>query len=243
MTETPGQSEQPELIQQAATILLVRQQTTPERLEVYMTKRPQTMRFLASHYVYPGGQMDEEDQDPRFAALAAPLTPELNPEGLPLSYWVCALREAFEEVGILLARDASGQLIQSRNYRDVRQKMLAGEISFYDVVEQAGLTLATDSMRYFGHRLTPRKVSKKRFDTRYFLTILPEGQTPEPHAGEVEEDGWYDVTSALAGASQGEMDMVPPTLDSLRAIGRFQRAQDLWNSTVGVGTPTPEELA
>ncbi|MBL0388429.1 hypothetical protein JJB07_17625 [Tumebacillus sp. ITR2] len=240
MTEKSGQSES---IRQAATILLVRQETTPERLEVYMTKRPTTMRFLASHYVYPGGQMDEEDHDPRFAKRAVPLNPVLNPEGLPLAYWVCALREAFEEVGILLARNTSGQLIQSQAYRDVRHEMLAGHVSFYEILESENLTLATDLLRYFGHRLTPRKVSKKRFDTRYFLTILPEGQTPEPHVGEVEEDGWFDVTSALDGVTRGELEMVPPTLDSLRVIGRFKRVDDLWNSAEGVGTPTPEELA
>lgn len=230
-------------IQQAATILLVREQSSPQRLEVYMTKRPSTMRFLANHYVYPGGQMDEDDHDLRFVERAMPLTPEVNPIGLPLAYWVCALREAYEEVGILLARDPNGQLVDSQKYRAHRADMLAGACSFYEILEREQLVLATDLMRYFGHRITPRRVSKKRFDTRYFLAILPEGQTPEPHAGEVEVDGWFDCNEALEQAKVGELEMVPPTLDSLRVIGRYNQAEELWNSPEGVGTPTPEELA
>lgn len=233
----------PELISQAATILLVRQHTSRDRLEVYMTKRPTTMRFLARHYVFPGGKMDAEDEDPRYLTRSMPLTTACNPDSLPLSYWVCALREAFEEVGILLARNAAGELIDSQHYRSQRAELLAGRLRLIDLLEAEQLVLATDLMRYFGHRLTPRHVSKKRFDTRYFLTILPAGQTPEPHPGEVEEDGWYDVTTALEGVARGDMEMVPPTLDSLRVIGRFQSAEELWHSVEGVGTPTPEELA
>jgi 8-oxo-dGTP pyrophosphatase MutT (NUDIX family) len=243
LNDLPEQTEQPETIRQAATILLVRQQTTPDRLEVYMTKRPSSMRFLASHYVFPGGQMDDEDHDPRYVQHSMTLTATLNPEGLPLAYWVCALREAFEEVGILLARDSAGRLVDSQQYREQRKRLLDGQLRLIDLLEEEQLVLATDLMRYFGHRLTPRRVSKKRFDTRYFLTILPDGQTPEPHPGEVEVDEWYDVATALSGEAQGEMEMVPPTVDSLRVIGRYQRAEDLWHSAEGVGTPTAEELA
>lgn len=232
-----------ETIHQAATAVLVREQKQEGRLEVYMTKRPATMRFLASHYVYPGGKMDASDQDPRFQARSAPLTSVLNPIDLPLSYWVTAIRETFEEVGILLARDASGRYAAQDDFQQQRERMLSGEISLYDIITEANLELATDQLRYFGHRLTPRKVSSTRFATRFFLMVLPDDLEPDPHPEEIAEAGWYDAKQALSGWQRGDMLMVPPTVDSLRVIDRFATAGDIWLASDGVGTPTPEELA
>jgi len=232
-----------ETIHQAATAVLVREQKQANRLEVYMTKRPATMRFLADHYVFPGGKMDASDQDPRLQARCAPLTPVLNPTDLPLSYWVTAIRETFEEVGILLARDASGCYAKPEDFQEQREWMLAGEISLYDIITEANLLLATDQLRYFGHRLTPRRVSSTRFETRFFLMVLPADLEPDPHPEEIAEAGWYDAQLALTGWQSGDMLMVPPTVDSLRVIDRFSTAQDIWLASDGVGTPTPEELA
>jgi 8-oxo-dGTP pyrophosphatase MutT (NUDIX family) len=230
------------MIVQAATILLLREGASAP--EVYMTKRPETMAFLADHYVFPGGKMDEEDGDARLLARCEPLEGFQNPEGLSLMYWVTAIREAFEEVGVLLARDRTGKFVSQERLREERKAMLSGEVSFRELVEGLDLRLATDRMRYFGHRLTPRKVSpKRRFDTRYFLTMLPEGMVPEPYDGEVAAAGWFDAATALSGWERGKMRMVPPTVDCLRTIGRFSRLQDIWLSTAGVGTPTAEELA
>lgn len=239
---------QQETIQQAATIILLREvpgrnDAQQTHLEVYMTKRPETMRFLPGHYVFPGGQMDESDSDPRLWERCAPLPPELNPERISLAYWVTAIRETYEEVGILLARDRVGRDVDSDQLAAQREAMLAGDLSFADLIAQADLQLAVDRLRYFGHRITPRKVSRKRFDTRYFLTLLPQDAKPRPHAGEVVAAEWVEPNEAVRKWQAGEMFMVPPTVDSLRVSGHFATAEAIWHSMEGVGNPTAEELA
>ncbi|ARU61974.1 hypothetical protein CBW65_13910 [Tumebacillus avium] len=230
-----------EVIVQAATTIFVRDKKGGG-VETYLTKRPETMRFLPGHYVFPGGTMDESDNDPRFAALAAPVALEHNPVGLPLGYWITALRESFEEAGILLARDPNGRLVTPEELAAEREQLLKGEVAFYDVVEGAGLTLATDLLRYFGHRITPRRLSKRRFETRFFLLVLPDGMEPIPHAGEIAEAGWTDAAAALEKYDAGDYDMVPPTVKALQTIGSYPDAASLWHSTEGVGTPTAMEL-
>ena len=229
-----------ESIHQAATMLLVRD--NQGQIEVYMTKRPATMRFLPGHYVYPGGQMDAADQDPRFAARCVPVAQVRNPEGLPLAYWVTALRETFEEAGLLLARNAAGEWVDETRFAREREALLAGEMSFYEIVEQNDLQLAADALRYFGHRLTPRKVSKKRFDTRYFLTVLPSGVEPSPHQGEVEFAEWVQPKQVLTEWEAGRVQMVPPTVHSLQVLAGFASAEEAWQSVEGVGKPTAMEL-
>jgi 8-oxo-dGTP pyrophosphatase MutT (NUDIX family) len=230
-----------EVIVQAATNIFVREQKGGG-LITYMIKRPETMRFLPGYHVFPGGVMDESDQDPRYIARCAPVRAEQNPAGIPLAYWITALRETFEEAGILLAYDRVGRLVNPEQVQQERELLLKDEVSFYDVLEQADLQLATDRLRYFGHRITPRKLSKRRFETRFFLTVLPDGLEPVPHTGEVASAGWIDAASALAKWDAGEMKMVPPTVKSLQTIDRYQDAESLWHSGEGVGTPTPEEL-
>jgi len=231
------------IIQQAATILLVRDRTDGGGVEVYMQKRPDTMRFLAGHYVFPGGSMDDEDGEGALLNRCAPIREGINPERLSHAYWVTALRETFEEAGLMLAREKTGGWADMTGYPQERDRLLRGELSFREIVTGAGLILATDRMRYFGHRLTPRHVSRKRFATRYFVTVLPRGAEPIPHAGEVAADGWYSPEFALAEHAAGRMRMVPPTVDCLRVIARFRTAEELWSSTETVGNPTPEELA
>lgn len=230
-----------EVIVQAATTILVRGKAQGG-LETYLTKRPDTMRFLPGFYVFPGGTMDKSDQDARFAARCAPIPPEQNPTGLSLDYFITALRETFEEVGILLARDSSGRLLTTEQCQEQRSRLLNKEVSFYDILEQEDLQLATDLLRYFGHRLTPRRLSKRRFETRFFLLVLPEGLEPIPHAGEIAAAGWEDATAALATWSNGEYQMVPPTVKALETLSRYQNPDSLWKSSDGVGTPTAQEL-
>jgi 8-oxo-dGTP pyrophosphatase MutT (NUDIX family) len=234
-----------ESIHQAATILLLRDRagTGPSSVEVYMTKRPATMRFLANHHVFPGGQMDELDSDPQLWERCMPLHPAQNPENLTLAYWVTALRELFEEAGILLARGADGEFVQQEAFLHERELLLDHQCTFNEIVKEAGIVLATDQMRYFGHRMTPRAVSRKRFDTRYFLTHFPQGMVPSPHSGEVTEDEWLEPRSGLARWQSGELLMVPPTADSLRALTGFRTADEAMRSEQGVGNPTAAELA
>ncbi|MGZ4031414.1 MAG: NUDIX hydrolase [Tumebacillaceae bacterium] len=230
-----------ESIQQAATILLMRERSG--RLEVYMTKRPDTMRVLPGYYVFPGGQMDDSDADPKLLSRCAALPAALNPENIPLSFWMTAIRETFEEVGILLARDEQGNMITPEAVQTQRAALLAGQITFPEMIEQSNFQLAVDKLRYFGHRLTPRQVSPRRFDTRYFLTLLPPGTEPQPHAGEVSSAEWLEPKEALVKWEMGHIQMVAPTVDTLRVSGRFATAEAIWNSVEGVGQPTAEELA
>lgn len=229
-----------EIIRQAATIILVRDHNN--KLEVYMTKRPETMIFLPGYHVFPGGGMQAEDQKPEIHQCCVNRRVEVD-----LSYPVAAIRECFEEVGYLLADlplfESNVEFIPPAQLRGLRAQMEAGKVSFHDWVLKQQIRLRTDKMRYFGHRITPRALSLRRFDTRYFLTVVPPGIELEPSQQEVAQAAWLEPIMALEMARRGEISMVPATMDAVVDLASYRSAEDAYRHATGVGTPRPHELA
>lgn len=217
-------------IRDASTVLLIRE-NGPSEIEVFMTRRPKSMVFLGGFHVFPGGRVDMEDAAPEALEICRGLTPERAREALgnarepgqSLAHYVAAVRELFEEVGILLAYKGDalvGDLFtpaEGPELEAIRSAMEDGDIVFADFMREHQLECALDQLRYFSHWITPPG-PPRRFDTRFFLAKLPPGQEPSPHATEVEECVWITPADALCLHEKGEMQLIPPTIASLRTL-------------------------
>lgn len=179
----------------AATLVVLRD--GPGGVEVLLTVRPRSLRFMGGATVFPGGAVDEADRDPRWADACAP------PHD---SERVCALREAFEEVGLLLA---DGPAIP-------RSSSHAGT-SFLEACLAAGTRLRADRLVPGGRWVTPSG-SPMRFDAHFFLAEAPPGWAPDPDANEVESVRWATPGRALEDLATGAALMAPPTIEMLQHL-------------------------
>lgn len=217
-------------IRLAATVVLVRD--TPQGSEVFMMKRPGRGDFPDLH-VFPGGKVDEADFAPELLAGLDASTADrlLGVSAGGLRYWVAAIRECFEECGVLLAyRDGrplrwsdEGEAARFHGYR---QRLIDGELSVQDLCRREHLRLAADRVGYFSHWITP-EVAPRRFDTRFFIAEMPTEQATVAHEHEAADDEWVRPRDALTAAAEGRWRMISPTLTTLRSIARFDDADTM----------------
>jgi 8-oxo-dGTP pyrophosphatase MutT (NUDIX family) len=198
----------------ASTVVLM-----DDSSRVYLTKRPITMKFMGGFYVFPGGAVEKNDQiiNSDFVKNG------LETLSINLSHYIAAARELFEEVGILLSSKKDGSPVQLPKKRAVkyRKELLAGEISFIQILEEENLFFDPLCLTYFGQIITPEE-SPIRFDTRFFLAKLPQGQNPEPDRREIDEAFWVKPEEALAAFQNKKIKLAPPTILTLQAIIHFQ---------------------
>jgi 8-oxo-dGTP pyrophosphatase MutT (NUDIX family) len=217
----------------AATIMLVRD--GDGGLEVCMLKRHLDSDFVGGAFVFPGGKVDEGDRGELAQTVCAGRTDEeaselLGVESGGLAFFVAALRECFEEAGILLAYRAGAtggdlyrpqdEAAESRLAR-FRVEVNAGRVGFLEACERAGVTLAVDRVLYFSHWITPEP-APKRYDTRFFTACVPPGQTAIHDDYETVETVWIRPPDALARQAAGEFELIFPTIKNLQAIARFE---------------------
>ncbi|MBI2359379.1 MAG: hypothetical protein HYV04_10860 [Deltaproteobacteria bacterium] len=226
----------------AATVIVLR----PDRhghFEVFLTRRPHDMEFLGGYYVFPGGVVEKDDESPQMLRRCYGLSPRvaqrvvgarLSPK-LAMAHWVAGIRELFEEVGILLCVTETGEPVDMKNeerksrlYRK-RKALVAGAISFAELLESEGLFCDTGTPVYFSHRITPQE-RPVRFDTCFFLTPMPIDQTPLLASEEVAETRWLTPERALEEFRRGRLPLVPPTLAALETLSDF----DSWRSLSAV---------
>lgn len=205
-----------------------------------MQRRNLSSVFVGGAYVFPGGALDSSDDEAAADADAAAggrsdadASLALGIARGGLAYWVAAIRECFEEAGVLLARHrVSGDMVDlrdpqtARRFAEHRRAVDAGERRLADVVRDEGLVLAVDSIYSFAHWITPVG-APRRYDTRFFVAAAPPNQEPEPDEREAVEGLWITPADALARHEAGDMDLIWPTVKSLEAIARFSRAGDL----------------
>lgn len=189
--------------------------------EVLLTVRPRALRFMGGATVFPGGALAPADLDPAWeehstlpgAQAAAALG--LDDERSALGLYVCALRECYEEVGLLPAEGPG---------RPERAAAATPE-GFLAEVVRLGLELRTDLLVPAGRWVTPLG-APVRFDARFFLLAAPGGFEPEPDPGEVAACDWLTPEAALAELAAGERTMAPPTVEMLqRLAGRSSIAE------------------
>ncbi|WP_107498795.1 NUDIX hydrolase [Actinacidiphila yeochonensis] len=231
----------------AATVLLLRDAVPggPPGPEVHLLRRRGSMAFAGGMYAYPGGGVDPRDERPvgwagppleRWAALLG--LPEARAQAV-----VCAaVRETFEEAGVLLAGPGTGQgsgpgagtapghgtvagALPGRVAGDTsgaaweadRAALVAHELGFADLLARRGLVLRSDLLAPWARWVTP-EFEERRYDTWFFLAVLPPGQDARDVSGEADRTVWLRPADALAGHARGELAMLPPTRATLRAL-------------------------
>jgi glyoxylase-like metal-dependent hydrolase (beta-lactamase superfamily II)/8-oxo-dGTP pyrophosphatase MutT (NUDIX family) len=209
----------------ASTLVLLRDGA--EGLEVLLLRRAVRAGDRSSGaWVFPGGTVDATDRSLHphcVASTDARASERLNVAEHGLDFYVCAIRECFEEAGVLLASDASGRPIDAPPERldEQRARLRRGDVDFGALCDALGVRLAADRLAYFSHWLTPPGLPK-RFDTRFFVAAMPPGQTVIPDRDETLDHCWLRPADALARAA--ELKLPNPTRRTLKAIEPFADA-------------------
>mgnify|MGYP003576343603 CR=1 FL=1 len=214
----------------AATLVVVR--NAPVGIEVLLLRRGESNDQASGAWVFPGGTVDK--RDPEFYDCCAGIDDATASKqlGLPsggLDYLIAALRECFEEAGLLYANDRDGQPVAlsgdlARELGAWRVPLNNHERSLGEMCRQYGLTLAADRLVYFSHWLTP--VGRpKRWDTRFFIAEAPAGQEATHDATEMVEQLWISPADALARGAA--LTLMNPTRITLEAIQRFDTVEAL----------------
>jgi 8-oxo-dGTP pyrophosphatase MutT (NUDIX family) len=206
-------------------------------MHVLMLRRPLDSVFVGGAYVFPGGAVDEGDRHADLEAVCEGRTDAEASEALGLeqgglAFWVAAIRECFEEAGVLLAYDHTGEMVHldepatARRFNAHREAVYSGRRRLVDVCAAEGLRLAVDAVHYFSHWITPPG-APRRYDTRFFVGAAPHGQTPLYEEREAIGQCWVRPGDALARQRRREWELIFPTMRSLEAISRFDRSSDL----------------
>jgi 8-oxo-dGTP pyrophosphatase MutT (NUDIX family) len=202
----------------AATLILVR-----EGPEVLMLQRTQAAAFLGGAYVVPGGSLDAHDNSMArvlgVGETQANQRLKLGSGGI--AYYVAAIRECFEEAGILLVCDRDGQLISASR---AEKLMHWRNRPFREMLEAEDLYIPAGELAYFGHWITAPGRSR-RFDARFFIALAPEGQRGSHDANETVHDVWITPREALERGARGEIELVNATQQSLKELSRFADAR------------------
>ncbi len=191
----------------AATVVIVRPHTTRlSGCEVLLLKRTPRASFVAGAHVFPGGAVDNDD-----ARIARGLLGSVN------SFVVAAIRECFEEAGLLFAHRRNGVVISPEDRIVWRRTLARGDQNFGELLEREDLVLDTAPLRYWSRWITPVGLPK-RFDARFFLAPEPIGQHATPDETEITESGWFSPDEALRSADSGEMLLILPTRMTLQTL-------------------------
>lgn len=240
-TKSGGREEGKKAPQNAATVILLRDRGEGP-YEVFLMRRHRDQVFMAGAHVFPGGRLDSADMDPELAACVGGfgaddakrlLQEEELPEGTALGLFMAAIRETFEEAGVLLARDAHGSVVDlsapemADRFSDHRLELHQGRITLASLVRREGLVFAPDLLTPYAHWITP-EIESRRFNTRFFLAILPEGQAPIHDRMELTESCWMTPAFALAENEAGRIILMPPTLKTLEELLSFPNTQSLF---------------
>jgi 8-oxo-dGTP pyrophosphatase MutT (NUDIX family) len=232
-------------VRDAATVMLVRD--SDDGPEVFMLRRTLAAVFAGGMYVFPGGAVDDADRVPEASIWCDGLTDDQAsglleiPSG-GLAYWIAAIRECFEEAGVLIARRADGDVVRfddpnvQHRYQGYRAAVHGGSLRLLDLCASEGLRLATDSISYVSHWITPIG-EPRRFDTRFFVARAPQAQEPLHDDKETIDSLWVRPAEALARQQQGELAMIMPTMRNLELLVPHTSADDALAAAATAGPP------
>lgn len=214
-------------IRPAATVMTVRDGV--DGLEVFILKRTVAAAFAGGMYVYPGGKVDDADGAAAIEPFCDGLTDAAASERLGLdrgglSYWVAAVRECFEESGILLARTADGRTPEVSD--DERHAVHEGSLSMVELCRRHSLVLDLSTTEYAAHWITPIG-ENRRFDTRFFVTEVPADQSGSHDDKETTASLWVRPSTALEMVDAGDLMMLPPTIATMRFLADHRTAGEV----------------
>ncbi len=206
----------------ASTTLLLRDGAKGGEIEIFMMVRHHQIEFNSGALVFPGGSIDKNDKE-----IAADPSLYSGGEGLTesaLAFRIAAIRETFEESGILLARPkGSAALVDAGRAGEIeaahRTDLCEGKIPFLKVLTDNGMLLALDELVPYAHWITPEGVPK-RFDTWFFLAAAPPAQVGAHDGKESTDSIWVSPREALEGGESGRFKLPFPTTRNLIKLGK-----------------------
>ncbi|MEV4615764.1 NUDIX hydrolase [Kitasatospora sp. NPDC049258] len=207
----------------SATVVLLRDGHAAEGTgpQAYLLRRRTSMAFAGGMYAYPGGGVDPRDAEAEIG-WAGP-TPAQWAERLGVDEHaaqavVCAaVRETFEEAGVLLAGPDAKTMAEPRDWTAERAALEAHEFSFAEFLARHGLVLRSDLLAAWARWTTPA-FEERRFDTWFFVAALPPGQDAAVQVGEADRVAWLSPAEAVEGYQAGRFGMLPPTVTVLREL-------------------------
>jgi 8-oxo-dGTP pyrophosphatase MutT (NUDIX family) len=217
----------------AATVILLREKDE-KQFELFLMKRHRAQSFMAGAYVFPGGKLDNGDRDEELLdhvlefngrlAREQLQEPELD-EHCALALYLCAIRELFEETGVLLA-DSEGRKLTDclPELLDRRITLQNGEQQFTAFAKQEKLSFLPGNMIPYSRWITP-VVEPKRFDTRFFLARLPKGQQAKHDGVELIDSIWLTPEEALKRQKKDKLLLMPPTLLTIEELCEFETVE------------------
>jgi 8-oxo-dGTP pyrophosphatase MutT (NUDIX family) len=202
-------------------------------MEVFMLRRTLDAVFAGGLYVFPGGAVDAADGHAEVEPLCTGRTDAEASEVLGiasggLAFWVAAIRECFEEAGVLLARRGGLDIgfddpATAERFTAHRHAVHDGSVRLVDLCAAEDLRLSTDAIQYVSHWITPIG-ERRRFDTRFFVARAPEAQEPLHDDGETIASLWVGPAEALDRQRRGELAMIPPTMKNLEFLTQHTTA-------------------
>jgi 8-oxo-dGTP pyrophosphatase MutT (NUDIX family) len=201
-------------------------------LHVLLLRRRAASAFVGGMTVFPGGGVDAADADADDGCRGltdADASARLGVAAGGLAYWVAAIRETFEEAGVLLAVDGGGRdpdladPTNAERFAVLRRDVDLERISIREAARREGLVLAADRIHYVARWITP-KGPPRRYDTRFFVAALPAGQQALHDDREAVHSEWLRPAEAIRRYEAGEREMLPPTYAMLRILSRFESA-------------------
>jgi len=214
----------------AATIVLMRD--AAEGLEILLMRRNRNSGFVPGAYVFPGGRVDGSDGEFASATLVDGLTPEQSAQRLALedpagamAYYMAALREAFEETGILVGVYPDGSSPPSaaddKGVDAVRDRLMMDQLSFSDALTELNCRIAGDAIEYIAHWITPIP-EPRRYDTRFFAARVPRDTAAIVDPREMTDALWIAPGDALRRCDEGTLPMVFPTIKTIEELEAYR---------------------
>jgi 8-oxo-dGTP pyrophosphatase MutT (NUDIX family) len=228
----------------AATVILLRKRT-PDindncEFEVFMAKRHINNKFLGGHHVFPGGSLDKQDitkeskeriirLDEKFANNLKDIYED------PSIFWIIAIRELFEETGILIATKQAGDLIainekNIKKFQRYQEDLQKNRITMTNVLTKENLYYNASKIKYFGRLITPA-MSPIRFDTQFFLCKLPYKQNINLFSGELIEGLWGSPKRIIELYKENQIKIIFPQYSTLRRLSKFKTIQETFDNS------------
>jgi 8-oxo-dGTP pyrophosphatase MutT (NUDIX family) len=236
----------------AATVMLLRPAAGEEQrragFEVYMLRRKPSMAFAPGAYVFPGGSVDQRDADEE-VAWAGPGADHWGrvfdaPPELARALVCAAVRETFEESGILLAGPSPDTVVADTTAEDWeadRHALLDRSVSLAEMLARRGLILRSDLLRPWSRWITPA-VEPRRFDTRFFAAALPAGQRTRDVGGEASAVEWISPADALDAGRARRIQLWLPTAMTLAELAEYRDVDDVLGARREVRPLLPEVI-
>ncbi len=216
-------------IRPAATVILIRE--APVSYEIFMLKRTSKASFASGMYVFPGGKVDGDDHLYKYDAHRFGPSSGQEPQVKAMGdewrgFWIAAIRETFEEAGLMLAYNSDSELVSfaqdkvQERFSAYRDPLHDGEMSMLEICQKENLKLAVDHVHYYNRFVTPLG-RPRRFDTRFFIASAPESQRGSHDEQETVASTWITPQEALARHAAKEFDLMNVTRIQLEALAEY----------------------